>query len=239
MISIRGTIEIFKKEMNTYFVSPIAYIVIALFVAVTAFIFFFLQYFFYHNQASMRDFFVFLPLMFCFVAPAITMHLFSEEVSAGSYEMLLTMPITFLDIVIGKFLAAVGLLAICLAPTLSYAVFIAFLGKLDWGPVIAGYFGSLLLGSAYCAIGLFASSLTKNQIISFLFGWFICFVLYLFDKIFPYIPQFLGYFFQYIGTDYHFQSIAKGVVDTRAFIYFISVSFVALLGTKLVMEEKK
>jgi ABC-2 type transport system permease protein len=239
MITANGLVQVYKKEMKTYFVSPIAYIVIALFVIVTAVFFFFLNNFFYYNQASLRYFFVLLPIVFCFAAPAITMHQFAEEISEGSYEMLLTMPLSFLDIIIGKFLAALTLIVICLAPTVSFSVFVSFLGKLDWGPVIGGYVGAIFLGAAYTAIGLLASSLTRNQIVSFLVGWALCFVLYLFDKILYIIPQSLGYFFQYLGTDYHFANIARGIVDTRDIIYFVSICFVAVYVTRVVMEEKK
>lgn len=239
MITLKGLFQIYKKEMKTYFISPIAYIVIALFVIVTAFIFFFLNNFFYYNQASLRYYFVLLPIVFCFAAPAITMHQFSEEISAGSYEMLLTMPLSFLDIIVGKFLAALTLLTICLVPTFSFAIFVSFLGNLDWGPVIGGFVGSVFLGAAYTAIGLFASSLTRNQIVSFLIGWALCFVLFLLDKVLYIVPQSLGFFFQYLGADYHFANVAKGILDTRDFIYFISICFVAVYATKLVMEEKK
>jgi ABC-2 type transport system permease protein len=241
MITLAGTLQIFKKEIKTYFISPIAYIVIGIFVIISAFFFFFFNAFFAYNQASMRYFFSMLPIVFFFVVPAITMHLFSEEVSTGSYEMLLTMPLGFVDIIVGKFFAALALIAICLLPTVSFGIFISLLGNLDWGPVLGGYAGALFLGAAYTAIGLLASSLTKNQIIAFLCGCFFCFVLWLLDKV-PYImpPSFgLGYFFQYLGVNYHFDNISRGILDTRDFVYFISVCFIALFSTKIVMEEKK
>jgi ABC-2 type transport system permease protein len=241
MMTLSGFLQIFKKEMKTYFISPIAYIVIGLFVVISAFFFFFLNNFFAMNQASMRYFFGMLPIIFFFIVPAITMHLFSEEVSAGSYEMLLTLPLRFLDIIVGKFFAAVTLIAICLLPTVSFGIFISFLGNLDWGPVIGGYIGAIFLGAAYSTIGILASALSRNQIVAFLFGCFFCFVIWLLDKV-PYImpPELgLGVVFQYLGADYHFTNISKGILDSRDFIYFISVSFIGLFITKIVMEEKK
>ncbi|MBN2445067.1 MAG: ABC transporter permease subunit [Spirochaetales bacterium] len=241
MITVKGVLHIYKKEIRQYLVSPVAYVVISIFLFISAFFFFFMYTFFLRNQATMRLFFSLLPIFFCFVIPAITMHLFSEEINLGSYEMLLTMPVSFLDIIFGKFMAALTLTAIFLLPTTSFAIFISFLGKLDWGPVIGGYFGALLMGAAFCAIGLLVSSLTKKQIVALLLGWLICFAFWVFDKaiIFMPLPQFIMGFLQYIGADVHFQNIAKGIIDTRDVIYFVSLTFLALYGTKLIMEEKK
>ena len=111
------------------------------------------------------------------------MRLFSEEFNTGSYELLLTLPVSSLNIILGKFLAAAAFAAIMLLPTIFYAIFISFLGDLDWGPVIGGYIGAVLMGAAFSAIGLFASSITRNQIIAFIAGMSLCFLLTLLDKI--------------------------------------------------------
>lgn len=227
---------IFKKEFKTYFVSPIAYIVISIFLLVTGWFFF--STFFVYNQADLRDFFSLLPLIFAFIVPAITMRLFSEELNVGSYETLLTMPVTVNDVVFGKFMAATVFIAAMLVPTLSYPVFITFLGRLDWGPVIGGYVGALFLGAAYSAIGLFASSLTRNQIIAFIIGVAVCFALTLIDKMLIFFPGSVVAFFEYLGAGYHFQNISKGVIDSRDIIYFISVIFLSLYATNLVMQRK-
>ncbi|MBN1697317.1 MAG: ABC transporter permease subunit [Spirochaetales bacterium] len=241
VLTLKGLFQIYKKEIKTYFISPIAYVVISLFLLVSAFFFFFWGTFFLRNQASMRMFFSLLPVFSCFVVPAITMSLFSEEINLGSYELLLTMPVTFLDIIFAKFLAALTLTAICYLPTVSYAVFISFMGNLDWGPVAGGYFGGLLMGAGFCAVGLMASSLTRKQIIAYLIGWAICFALWLLDRIVVYVPlpQFMLGFLQFLGADYHFQNIAKGIIDTRDILYFVSLCFFSLYGTKLIMEEQK
>jgi ABC-2 type transport system permease protein len=240
-ITFKGLFHIYKKEIKTYFISPIAYVVITLFLLVAAFFFFFWFTFFLRNQASLRLFFSLLPIFSCFVIPAITMGLFSEEINLGSYELLLTMPVTFLDIIFAKFLAALTLTAICYLPTVSYPIFITFMGKLDWGPVIGGYLGALFMGAGFCAIGLLASALTRKQIIAYLIGWAICFALWLLDRVIIYVPlpQILMGFIQYLGADYHFQNIAKGIIDTRDILYFISLCFFSLYGTKLIMEEQK
>ena len=229
--------HIFKKEFKSYFVSPIAYIVIGIFLLVTGWFFF--TPFFLFNQANLRNFFALLPIVFSFVVPAVTMRLFSEELSVGSYEILLTMPVTILDIVLGKFVASMVFVAAMLMPTVAYPITVSFLGQLDWGPVVGGYMGAVLLGGAFSAIGLFASSLTRNQIIAFIVGMAICFGLTLIDKMLFFLPQSLLGILGYLGADFHFQNISKGIVDSRDILYFFSVCFVGLYGTHLAMQEKR
>ena len=152
-------IEIFKKEFYAYFLSPIAYIVISIFLVVTGWFFF--STFFLYDLASMRNFFAMMPIIFSFVAPAVSMRLFSEELNVGSYELLLTMPVTIRQVVLGKFLAGAIFMGLMLVPTVSYPLTISFLGELDWGPVLGGYIGAFLLAGSYLARGLWASSLTR------------------------------------------------------------------------------
>lgn len=232
-----NTINILKKELKGYFVSPIAYIVISIFLILTGWFFF--STFFLYGQAELRSFFSLLPIIFSFIIPAITMRLFSEEFNTGSYELLFTMPVSSLNIIIGKFLAATAFITIMLLPTLFYSVFISFIGDLDWGPVTGGYIGAILLGAAFTAIGLFASSLTRNQIIAFITGMSFCFILTLIDKILFFLPESTLDIFQYLGADFHFQNISKGIIDSRDLLYFLSVCFVMLYSTKLAIEERK
>lgn len=233
---MRQVRHIFKKEFGVYFVSPIAYIVISIFLIVTGWFFF--TTFFLYSQANLRNFFALLPVTFSFVVPAVTMRLFSEELNIGSYETLLTMPVTFLDVALGKFLAAVVFVGAMLVPTLAYPITVSFLGQLDWGPVAGGYIGAILLGAAFSAIGLFASSLTRNQIIAFIFGMAICFSLTLIDKMLFFLPQSMIGVLEYLGADFHFENISKGVIDSRDILYFLSVSFIGLYGAHLAMQEK-
>ncbi|MDD2388258.1 MAG: ABC transporter permease subunit [Desulfobacterales bacterium] len=230
------TFQIFKKEFKDYFVSPVAYIVISIFLLVTGWFFF--TTFFIYSQASMRTFFSLLPMTFSFVIPAVTMRLFSEEMKVGSYEILVTMPVTFRDIILGKFFAAVAFIAAMLLPTLAYPISISFLGQLDWGPVIGGYTGAMLLGAAFCGIGLFASSLTRNQIVAFIMGMVICFGLTLIDRMLLFFPQSLLGVVGYLGANFHFQNISKGIIDSRDVLYFLSVIFISLYATHLAMQEK-
>jgi ABC-2 type transport system permease protein len=229
--------HVFNKEFRVYFVSPIAYIVISIFLLITGWFFF--STFFLYDQANLRNFFTLLPITFAFVIPAITMRLFSEELNLGSYEILKTLPVTDSDVVIGKFLAAEAFVGVMLVPTLVYALSAAFLGQLDWGPVLGGYLGALLLGAAFSAVGLLASSLTRNQIVAFIIGMAICFFLALVDKMLFFLPTSILGVMQYLGADYHFQNIARGIIDSRDLLYFVSVIFVSLYGTHLTIQEKQ
>jgi ABC-2 type transport system permease protein len=229
--------HILGKELKSYFIAPIAYIVIAIFLLITGWFFF--STFFLYNQASLRNFFNLLPIIFSFIIPAVTMRLFSEELYVGSYEILMTLPLTFTEVIVGKFLAAVAFVMIMLLPTLSYTVTIALLGKLDLGPIIGGYIGAIFLGALFSAIGLLASSLTRNQIIAFIIGMSICFALTLIDKMLFFLPESLLGVLEYMGADFHFQNIAKGIIDSRDILYFASSTFVALYANNLVMQGKK
>jgi ABC-2 type transport system permease protein len=230
-------LHICRKELNAYFVSPIAYIVIAVFLLVTGWFFF--STFFLFNQASLRNFFNLLPTVFAFVVPALTMRLFSEELNVGSYETLMTLPVGFGDVIMGKFAAAVAFVVAMLVPTLAYPVTVAFLGGLDWGPVIGGYLGAVLLAAAFAAVGLLTSALTRNQIIAFITGMAICFCLTLIDQMLFFMPRALLGVLAYLAADVHFQNIAKGVVDTRDLVYFLSVCFIGLYATHLVLRARQ
>lgn len=230
--------HIFKKEFKSYFISPIAYIVISVFLVIIGWLFF--STFFLERQANLTRFFSLLPVTFSFVIPAVTMRLFSEEINVGSYELLLTLPVTSRDIILGKFLAAVAFVAIMLSPTLVYALTTSFLGELDWGPVLGGYFGALLLGATFSSIGLLASSVTRNQVIAFIIAMAVCFTMtMLMDFVLFFLPRGLVGMFQYLSANFHFQNIARGVLDSRDILYFLAMAFVALFTTNLIMQEKK
>ena len=233
---MRQVVHIFRKEFSAYFISPIAYIVISIFLLITGWFFF--ATFFLFNQANLRTFYTLLPIVFAFVIPAITMRLISEELNIGSDEILLTMPVTYTDVILGKFLASVALVITMLIPTLAYPLTVSFMGQLDWGPVLGGYIGAVFMGAAFSAVGLFASALTRNQIIAFIIGLAICFSLTLVDKMLFFLPQSLLGVFSYLGADFHFQNIAKGIIDSRDILYFISVCFVGLFGAHLALNQR-
>ena len=238
-MKIENVVHCFKKEIKSYFLSPIAYIVISIFLGLIGWFFF--QPFFINKIADLRDFFSLLPLFFCFVIPAVTMKLFSEEFSLGSYELLFTLPVSTIDIIISKFLSSVVFIIIMLIPTISYPIFISFMGNVDIGPVIGSYIGSIFLASAFCAIGILASAITENQIVAFIISFAICFVLYIIGEryILIFAPVILVDFLQFLSANYHFQNIAKGLIDSRDILYFISVSFIGIYLTYFILEKKR
>lgn len=215
-------IVIMKRELATYFTNPISYIVTGLFLIITGVMFF--TTFFLQNRANMRNFFSLLPILFSFFIPALTMRLYSEEKKSGSIETLMTLPVTELQVVTGKFLAAFISSAIMLAPTLLYLVSILFFGKPDIGPIIGGYIGAIFLCAAFSAIGVFASSVTKNQLTAFFVAFMICIVLTMIDAFLIFLPAPIVSLLQFISTNEHFTSISRGIIDTRDLIYFISLT---------------
>ncbi len=226
-----------KRELESLFTSPIGYIVIALFLVITGFLFF--PTFFIYSQAELRSFFQILPILFGFFVPAVTMRVFAEERKSGTMETLLTMPVTSMDVVLGKFAASLAFIAVMLAPTLIYLLTIAMVGKPDLGPVIGGYIGALLLGGAYCSVGVFTSALTKNQIVAFVTAFMICMLLSLIDQFLIILPVKILGFFEYISAGYHFRTVAKGIIDSRDILYFLSVSIIFIFASAKVIEERR
>jgi ABC-2 type transport system permease protein len=227
---------IVSREFKAYFLSPIAYIVITLFLIITGWFFF--SVFFLAGRADLRDFFSLLPLILSFAVPAITMRSFSEELRSGSSEILFTLPITSVEILLGKFLASLGFVTVMILPTIAYPISIASLGELDWGPVWGGYLGTVLLSAMFCSVGLLTSSLTKNQIVAFILGLVVCFFLVMVDKMLIFFPPFMSGFLQFLGADYHFRNVAKGILDLRDVAYFLSLSFLTLFGCHLIIQER-
>ncbi len=234
---MRNIFTIFKKEVRSYFNSPAAYIVVTFFLLFTGY--FFGTNLFLMNQANLRTAFGIIPLVFIFFMPAITMRLIAEEKKTGTIELLVTYPIKDSEIIVGKFLSALMLLAVALVFTWFYVITVSLLGNLDGGQVIGGYFGLLLMGAAYLAIGMFASAITENQIVAFIVALVIIFVFFLMDKILFFIPAPLVSIFQYLSIDYHFENISRGVIDTRDLLYYFSVIFFSLLLASHALGRRK
>jgi ABC-2 type transport system permease protein len=226
-----------KREIRTYFNSPVAYIVITVFTIVFAFFFF--NGLFVEKQADMRGLFNLAPLMFCFFAPAITMRLLAEEKGSGTIELLITMPVRDWEVVVGKWLAAMAVLAVTLGLTMVFAITVSRLGPLDKGPAVAGYFGLFLMGGAYIAIGVMASSFARNQVVALITSFGICFALFLFGKVMPFVPEKLQPIVAYLSTDTHFENVSRGVIDSRDVIYYLSVIAVTLLVATTSLESRK
>jgi len=231
------TWTIAKREFGAYFKSPVAYVVIGAFAPIVGYLFF--SSFFAIGNTSMEGFFSNMPFLLLFFCPAIAMRLLAEEKGSGTIEMLLTMPVRETEVVIGKYLAALGVLAVGLLVTLPFAVTVGKLGALDVGPVIGGYVGTLLLGGTYLAIGLFASALTKNQVIAFIVGLAICLALFFMGMFYAYAGPTVGPILQYASPSYQFQKIARGVFELRNIVYYLSAIGLLVVLTIQVLESRK
>jgi ABC-2 type transport system permease protein len=232
-----NVLSIYRKELKSYFNSAVAYIVITVFLLIAGW--FFATNFFLIGQATVRTALSIIPLIFIFFVPAITMRTIAEEKKSGTIELLVTMPTRDMEIIVGKFLAGLTLLAIAVAFTLVYVITASLLGNLDGGPTFGAYVGLILLGSAYLSIGIFASSLTENQIVAFIISFLIIFVFFMLDKVLIFIPGPLVSIFEYLSVDYHFNSLSRGVIDTRDLIYYVSLTIFMLILAGRALESRK
>ncbi len=222
---MKNIMRIAAKEFSSFFASPVAFIFFGTFLAVTLFIFFWVETFFARNIADVRPLFEWMPILLIFLTSAITMRSWSEERRAGTLEFLLTSPTRPLALVLGKFLACLGLVAVALALTLPLPVTVAFLGPLDWGPVFGGYLATFFLAAAYISIGLYISVRSENQIISLIAGVLACSVLYLLgsDTLTSFFGNRITEVLHLLGTGSRFDSITRGVIDLRDLYYYLSL----------------
>lgn len=232
-------LAIARREIVGYFNLPIAYMVVAAFLLLSGVYVFVLQPFFINNRASLQPFFEFAPFLFTLFVPALTMRSLAEERRTRSLDVLLSWPVRDLDVVVGKFLGALGLLAIALALTVAYPLTISSLGALDWGPIVGGYLGLLLLGGAYLALGLLVSALTQNQIVAFMGGFFVCFCAYIIGRAAPVVPDVLVPIVQGLSFERHFGQVARGVIDTRDLAFFGAVIVLGLGWTAEVLRSRR
>jgi ABC-2 type transport system permease protein len=231
-------IAIAKREIKTYFYSPIPYFVVTAFTLIAGFFCF--KILLLERQAEMRGYFgTIAPWLLPIVMPAVTMRLLAEEKGSGSLELLITMPVRDWEVVVGKFLAALTFLAVMVGITGVYAVSVAAIGPLDKGPAFGGYLGLFLLGGAYAAIGLMASSFTRNQIVAFIVGFAICFALFLFGKVTQLMPESIQPIVQFLGADGHFEQMSRGVIDSRDVLYYLSIMAVCLVVATASLESRK
>lgn len=235
---MRNTLTIAKREFLGYFNGPVAYIVICLVLLLLGF--FFWQTFFLIGRCTVRDMFRLMTIFLILAAPAMSMGLLAEEKRTGTIELLITMPVTDAQVVLGKFLGVLGLYLVLLLLTVPFPVTVSTLGNLDWGPVVAGYAGLILHGGALLAIGLMASSWTNNQLVALFVAASIGFVFWIIDQFLPFLPS-GGWatFFQWISLDYHFRSMARGVIDTRDLVYFATVIGIALMLAFRSLESRR
>ena len=235
-------LAIFRKEIKSFFTSPIGYLIIGLFLVLNGLFLWVFKGAFNildYGFADLSNFFLLAPWVFLFLIPAITMKSFSEERKLGTLELLLIKPVSILKIVLGKFSGAFVLCLLAVLPTITYVFSISDLGlpsgNFDIGIVIGSYFGLLFLIATYASIGIFASSLSDNQILSFILGIAICFLIfYGFEALATLVSDGdTGQLLQSFGIKAHFESIARGIIDIRDIIYFLSLTFFFLYLTKV------
>lgn len=241
-------IPILKKEINSFFSSLIGYMVIGVFLILMGLVLFVFPdtSLLTGGYATLDTLFGTAPMVFLFLIPAVTMRTLAEEQSAGTIELLVTRPLSDWEIVLGKFLASFLLVVFALIPTFTYYLTVYFLGapqgNLDSGGIIGSYIGLLFLAGAFVSIGIFASSLTNNQIVSFVLATFLCFFVYLAFDFLSSLPIFYGKMddlIQSFGIEYHYNSISRGVLDSRDLIYFTSVIILFLAATTLSLGRRK
>ncbi|HCP14243.1 MAG TPA: ABC transporter permease [Peptococcaceae bacterium] len=217
--------KIARKEFGAFFASPTAFIFLAVFLAVTLFVFFWVETFFANNIAEVRPLFSWMPILLIFLTSAITMRLWAEERRSGTLEFLLTSAVNPLWLVAGKFLACMGLVGVSLLLTIFVPVTVSFMGPLDWGPVIGGYIASFFLAAAYVSIGLYVSSRSENQIVSLILSTVICGIFYLLGS--DILTAFLGTkgaeILKFLGSGSRFESITRGVIDLRDLYYYLAL----------------
>jgi ABC-2 type transport system permease protein len=240
-------LAILKKEIRSFLNSLIAYIIMIIFLTgMGLFVWVFpdtnlLDYGF----ADLSILFYLAPYVYMFLIPAITMRTFAEEKKAGTLELLLTRPLSDWDIILGKYLASLLLIIFTLIPTLVYYYSVYTLGNpagnVDSAGVFGSYIGLVLLGAVFTAIGIFASSISDNQITSFIVAAFLCFVLYAGFSSLTSLDAWgeMAYFVNQLGIDYHYKALSKGLIDSRNVIYFLSVIALMLMATRLVLGSRK
>lgn len=235
---------IFRREFRTYFYSPIAYVFSIIFIILNSGLYMF--HFFFFGNADMRAFFSSLPLTLGLIfIPAVSMRLWSEEHKLGTVELLLTLPMKVEHMVIGKFLASFLFYLVALAGTLVIPILLVILGKPDFGPIIGGYFGAVLLGAFFLAVGIFISSFFADQIVSLIITSLACGFLALIG--WQYVPMVIDgwipglgeFLYSYVGVTRHFNDIERGVIDVKSIIYFLSFTALFLYLNAKSLERRK
>lgn len=229
-----------KREFKTFFDSLAAYILLVVFLGLSGFFtWLFGSDIFFIGQATLMPFFSVAYWTLFFFIPALTMKMLAEEKRSGTLELLLTKPITDWQVILGKFLSVLMLIGVALLLTVPYYITISFLGPIDHGAVWSGYLGMILMSMAYTSIGLFASSITNNQIVAFLLALFISvFFLIIFDVLASSFTGTLGYFFNYLSLSTHYESISRGVLDSKDLIYFLSITITGLVLADTVLSKR-
>lgn len=242
---MRNVLTVFKRELAGYFITPVAYIFIIIFLALAGSMTFYIGNFLDRGNADLQSFFMFHPWLYLFLVPAVAMRLWAEERRTGTIELFLTLPISMTAAVVGKFLAAWAFIAIALALTFPIWITVNLLGSPDNGVIVASYLGSLLMAGAYLAIGSCLSAVTKNQVIAFVVTIAVCFLFTVSGSsivmgIFQgWAPQSVLEAIASFSFLTHFNQIVKGVIDLRDIIYFAALIVAWLAATAIVVDLKK
>jgi ABC-2 type transport system permease protein len=237
--------SIVKRELLSYFRSPVAYVFIVIFLISTAGTTWYLGNFYTSDEATLESFFFFHPWLYLFLIPAVGMRLWAEDRRTGTVEILLTLPVSLPAAVLGKFLAAWIFVGLALALTFPMVLTVYFLGSPDAGVMLTGYLGSFLMAGAYLAVSCLTSSLTKNQVISFILSFMVCLVLVLLGwgvltrTLVQIFPVWLADLIAQFSFQTHFEGLRRGMVDLRDVIYFLSVMLFMLFANVVVLENKK
>jgi gliding motility-associated transport system permease protein len=238
---LKSILSVVRKEMRSYFNSPIAYIVIVFFLVFTATWLFYVARFVAQDIASLRAYFGIMPLVFVGLVPALTMRSWAEESKLGTEEILLTLPYRESELVLGKFFGAYGLLVLVILLTVFVPFSVTSLGNFERGEIFGEYLGILLLGAAATSIGLFVSSVTKNQISAFILSAVALLFLTLINQVNAVVdlPTWLASVINYVSLQFHIQSFIRGVIDTRDVVYFLAITVLFLyLNVKTLVFRK-
>jgi len=230
-----------RREIQSYLNSPVAYVVLGVFLLFVGYFYF--STLFLIGLASMRNFFSMVPMLLVVFAPALSMRLIAEERKSGTIEPLLILPVKDFEVVLGKFLGGFVIVMIGLLFTIPYALSVAWLVpkgvSFDYGPILGGYLGLAFLSSSFIAFGLLASSLTQNQIVAFVIGFVFCILFFLIDKVAFILPHSLAFIFEFLSVDIHFANIARGVLDSRDLIYYLSLTTITLFLTTQMLRQSR
>lgn len=235
---------VFQREFQGYFRSPVGYVVLTALVLLTMMFWLFGTQFFRGSTASLEGMFAIMPWIFCLFAPATAMRLWAEEKRSGSIELLLTLPITTTEAVLGKFLAAWAFISLGVALTFPAVFTVAYLGDPDWGAIVTGYLGTILMAASFLGICSLGSATTRNQVIAFIIGLFVCLILvFLGHNMFSGFltgleaPVWFVDALANFSFTTHFESMTKGLVDVAGLVFFLSVTIVALIANIIVLER--
>ncbi len=242
---MNAVLTLFKRELNAYFATPLAYVFIVIFLILSGIFTFYLGNFYERNQADLQPFFIFHPWLYLFLVPAIAMRVWAEERKSGTIELLLTLPITMTQAVLAKYLAAWCFIAIALVLTFPIWLTVSYLGEPDHGVILAAYLGSLLMAGCYLAIGVCISALTRSQVIAFIISLAVCFLFTMsgfslvLDIFSGWLPMGFVDAIAALSVLTHFQAISKGVLELRDLVYFLAMIIAWLYACAIIIDMKK